>query len=123
MSLAEFNERQGEMNREINNDSGSKDGNNFGNSAATQAQKSQAALADQVSIAPSSVSKQVQETNLEQLKDFRNQLGLIKKNRPAVDTTSNLDAISVRTPAMDLDNISVKLSTAGVREVTATTSA
>jgi len=62
MSLAEFNERQGEMNREINYNEVA----NFGNAAHTQVNGGKQA-ADQVSIAPSSVSKQVQETNLEQL--------------------------------------------------------
>ena len=53
MSLAEFDERQGEMNREINNFG------NAGNLAAPSRANKSGAAADQVSIAPSSVSKQV----------------------------------------------------------------
>ena len=56
MSLAEFDERQGEMQREISNFG------NAGNVAAPSragGSKAGGAAADQVSIAPSSVSKQV----------------------------------------------------------------
>ena len=87
MSLQEFNERQAEMNKEIRN------------SGAPSNAGAQRNSGDIVSKAGSSVSKNVQETNLEQLQDFRSKLGLIQKNRPEKDLVSNaLDGISVRTP-------------------------
>ena len=62
--------------------------------------------ADQVSKAGSSVSKPVMQSNMEQLHEFRSQLGLIKKNRPKED--AEMPAVSVTTPIIneDLDRLS-----------------
>jgi hypothetical protein len=79
-----------------------------------------AAAPDQVSRANSSVSKPVKASNMEQLQDFRSQLGLIVKNRPQKDEMSNaFDGVSVQTPGndMELDRLSAKLSTVGIRDV------
>ena len=69
------------------------------NSGAPSNAGAQRNSGDIVSKAGSSVSKNVQETNLEQLQDFRSKLGLIQKNRPEKDLVSNaLDGVSVKTP-------------------------
>ena len=67
MSLQEFNERQAEMSNEIKGSFGPLAG---GAVAPSRAQ-------ELISRAGSSVSKTVQDKNLEQLQDFRSKLGLI----------------------------------------------
>lgn len=91
MSLAEFDDRQNEMKQEI----GADNYGNMGNAVPTIRN------ADQVSKAQSSVSRPVQQKNMESLADFRSQLGLMKKNRPEDKTSDALDGISVMTPNID----------------------
>lgn len=113
MSLAEFDGRQNEMKQEIDADNYG----NMGNAVPTVRN------ADQVSKAQSSVSRPVQQKNMESLADFRSQLGLMKKNRPEDQTSNALDGISVMTPNIDagdqLERRSVRMATAGVHETSA----
>ena len=98
--MAEFNERQAEMHREIVGAYGlSKDNH--------QVEQMTRAGGDQVSKAGSSVSKPVLQSNMEQLYDFRSKLGMIKKNRPTSEdqtTQQIVDSASVQTPRHEADD-------------------